>query len=113
VADSDPAFDVPVPVPVLSDAVERSVGGSLWSVSGCGWDADGVALPEEYAALLAPPIVVGAAAMSPERVARRIPDTAPPPPPPASPSPSRPDGRRSTLEMLIFEPRPPGRHRRR
>jgi hypothetical protein len=141
-ADADPTFDLPVP----RDAVERSAGGSYWSVSGCGWDADGPALPEEYAAHLAPPIVVGAAARPPDRVIRRIPDTTPappepppgpapptppaPPPVPAPPASARPasarpvsappvsappasDGRRSTLEMLIFEPRPPGRHRRR
>ena len=56
----------PVTEPIAADvlvpreAVEESVGGCYWSVSCCGW-APG-ALPEEYAALLAPPIVVGVVA---------------------------------------------------
>jgi hypothetical protein len=63
VGDADPAPSGPAPSgpAVPGDAVEACTDGAYWSVSGCGWGADRVALPEEYAALLAPPIVVGVA----------------------------------------------------
>jgi hypothetical protein len=55
---NQPAAESRPPLP--SDAVASSAGASYWSVSGCGWGAVGPGLPPEYAALLAPPIVVGA-----------------------------------------------------
>jgi hypothetical protein len=56
---TDPA-PAPVDVPVPPDAVETGVGDRYWTVSGCHWA--GAGLPDDVAALLAPPIVVGAAA---------------------------------------------------
>jgi hypothetical protein len=55
--DSGPApADIPVPF----------AGDRYWTVSGCPWAAG--ALPDDVAALLAPPIVVGTAA-TPRRAA--------------------------------------------
>jgi hypothetical protein len=51
---------------VPREAVLSSMSDRYWTVSGCAWAG---ALPDDVAALLAPPIVVGAAATP-----RRAPD---------------------------------------
>ena len=67
----DPA---PAEIPVPREAVPREAvpsgafaGDRYWTVTGCQWT--GGALPDDVAALLAPPIVVGVAATP-----RRAPD---------------------------------------
>lgn len=108
----------PPELPVPPEAVVGCCGRSVWSVSGHRWDDQGPALPEEYADLVAPPIVVGAAAFSPVRGNGRAFPT------PGTREPARASG---SVEMLIYgpatqpehalvlpaPPRPVGRHRRR
>ncbi|HYN96412.1 MAG TPA: hypothetical protein VES42_21435 [Pilimelia sp.] len=87
--DAVPVDAVPV------DAVAACSGDSYWWVAGCGW-GDDRPLAAEYADLLAPPVVVGAATVPPGRRA-------------AAPTPN-------SVDVLIFAAPPrrnAGRHRSR
>jgi hypothetical protein len=113
----------PPELPVPPEAVADCCGRSVWSVSGRRWDDQRPAVPREYADLVAPPIVVGAAELSPVRVSDPAPAAAPGPGSRA-PDPVRVSG---SVEMLIYGPGPEsgtglvlpapprsvGRHRRR
>lgn len=97
-------------VPATAEAVEASTGRSSWSVSVAGWVAHPASLPDECVALLAPPIVVCAAALSPVAPDRRVvvrsrPDRG---------GSDQPDGPYPETDGQVFVPAPPrapGRHR--
>jgi hypothetical protein len=104
-----PGADASGEVPVPADVVERSAGGSYWSVAGGDWDGVDAALAEQLAALLAPPIVVGATARADDRepVAGAMPVE--PAVPAAPPRPPVGRHRRATLELFIYRPEQPRR----
>jgi len=47
------------------DVVAESLGGAYWWVDDCGWASVQPSLPDDLIALLAPPILVGAAPVPP------------------------------------------------
>ena len=61
----DRSVDWQVPVPA-TEAVTASLGGAYWSVQRHSWSGLRPDLPAELAALVAPPVVVGAAPTRPD-----------------------------------------------
>lgn len=97
-------------VRATAEAVEASTGRTSWSVSVAGWVAPPASLPDECVALLAPPIVVCAAALSPVAPDSRVVMRARP----DQGGPDQPDGPYPDADDQVFVPAPPrapGRHR--
>lgn len=113
-ADSDSDSAAPAPAPAPAEAVERCAGTGYWTVSRDTWAGrHAAALPEEYASLLAPPIVVGVAAISPDRANLPAAATSVVRSPVTSLTLEAPSFQRDGRVLVPAPPRAPGRHRRR